>query len=216
MDEIKKMIDVARPAVVGTSKEPLVIAIIGPSGVGKTTALAKLATNSKFYGNAKVAMITADTYRVAATQQLGTFSEIAEIPMEIVHTPRDMERARSRHMDKDLILLDTPGGSQFNAKLIRELDALLEAVKPDEVHLALSMTSKPKDMLRSIKHFSFKHRMRLLLTKFDETVTFGSVVSVVKQSKIPLCYLTFGQEVPEDIELADPAKIARLVVKNVF
>jgi flagellar biosynthesis protein FlhF len=215
IEEITSLIQVARPTAV-TGKGPLVMAFVGTSGVGKTTTLAKLATNKKFYGSAKLALITADTYRVAATQQLGTFSEIAEIPMEVVHSPRDMSKALDKHKDKDVIMVDTAGGSQFNDRLIGELSGLLEAASPDEVHLVLSITTKPKDLLRTIKFFKFEQKIRLLFTKFDETLTFGSIVSVVRESGLPLSYLTFGQEVPEDIELADPAKIAKLVVKNIF
>ncbi|MBN2290601.1 MAG: flagellar biosynthesis protein FlhF [Candidatus Glassbacteria bacterium] len=212
---ITSLIKVAQPSAV-REKGPLVLAFAGTSGVGKTTTLAKLATNKKFFGKNKLALITADTYRVAATQQLGTFSEIAEIPMEIVHSPRDMSRAVAKHKDKEVIMIDTAGGSQFNDRLIAELTRLLEAASPDEVHLVLSITTKPRDLMRTIKLFKLEQKVRLLFTKFDETLTFGSIVSVVRGSGIPLSYLTFGQEVPEDIELADPAKIAKLVVKNIF
>ena len=215
IEQITSLIQVAAPTPL-REKEPLVLAFVGPSGVGKTTALAKLATNKKFYGKKKLALITADTYRVAATQQLGTFSEIAEVPMEIVHSPRDMSKAVAKHKDKEVIMIDTAGGSQFNDRLIGELGRLLEAAAPDEVHLVLSITTKPKDLRHAIKLFKFEQKVRLLFTKFDETLTFGSIVSVVRESGLPLCYLTFGQEVPEDIELADPAKIAKLVVKNIF
>ncbi|OGG00823.1 MAG: flagellar biosynthesis protein FlhF [Candidatus Glassbacteria bacterium RIFCSPLOWO2_12_FULL_58_11] len=215
IDEISRMIRVVKPSPV-REKAPLKIVFLGPSGVGKTTCLAKLATSKKFYGDRRVAMITADTYRVAATQQLGTFSEIADIPMEIVHSPRDLTRALKHHQDKEVILIDTAGGSQYNDKLISELKELLEAADPDEVQLVLSVNTKPKDMQHMIKRFKISQSTRLLLTKFDETLTFGSIVAVVRDSGVPLSYLTFGQEVPEDIELADPLKIARLVVNNVF
>lgn len=215
IEEISRMIDVAKPTPM-RENSPLVIVLTGPSGTGKTTSLAKLATNKKFYGGKKVAMLTADTYRVAATQQLGTFSEIADIPMEIVHSPRDIAKLLKRHRDKEVILIDTAGGSQFNEKMLGELKNLLQAADPDEVHLVLSVNTKPKDMAHAIKRFRTGKNMRLLLTKFDETLTFGSIVSVARNSEIPLSFLTFGQEVPEDIEAADPVKIANLVVNNVF
>ena len=213
--EITSLIQVAKPTPI-REKKPLVLAFVGPSGVGKTTTLAKLTTSKNFYGGNKLALITADTYRVAATQQLGTFSEIADIPMEVVHSPRDMTRAVAKHKDKEVIMVDTAGGSQFNDRLIGELSRLIKAAAPDEVHLVLSITTKSKDLMRTIKLFRFEQKVRLLFTKFDETLTFGSIVSVVRESGLPLSYLTFGQEVPEDIELANPAKIAKLVVKNVF
>jgi flagellar biosynthesis protein FlhF len=213
--EISSMIKAVGPTPI-REKEPLVIAFIGPSGVGKTTCLAKLATNKKFYGNNRLAMITADNYRVAATQQLGTFSEIADIPLEIVHSPRDLTKALARHKDKEAIMLDTAGGSQFNERLRGELASVLEAAAPDEIHLVLSVTTKAKDLLQAIKGFRMGPNVRLLLTKFDESLTFGSIVSVAREAGLPLSYLTFGQEVPEDLEAADAEKIARLVVKNVF
>lgn len=214
VDELTGLIKVAAPTPVRPGA-PLVVAFIGPTGVGKTTSLAKLATNKRFYGANRAALITTDTYRVAAAQQLGTFSEIADIPMEIVHSPRDMSRAVAKHRDKEVILVDTAGGSQYNDRLIDELRAFLEAANPDEVHLVLSITTKPGDLKGTIKRFRMKQRERLLFTKFDETLTFGSIISVVQSSGLPLSYLTFGQEVPEDIEPADAGKISRLVVKSI-
>ncbi len=215
IEEITGMIPVAAPPRI-TGKEPLVVLFAGPSGVGKTTSLAKLATSKRFFGGKQVAMVTADTYRVAATQQLGTFSEIADIPLEIAHSPRDITRAVKRHQDKDVILIDTPGGSQFNDKMLSELKDFVTAAAPDEVHLVLSVNAKPSDMKHAIRRFRARKNMRLLLTKFDETLTFGSVVGVVRDAEIPISYLTFGQEVPEDIEPANAGKIAKLVAGNVF
>ncbi|MBW7997459.1 MAG: flagellar biosynthesis protein FlhF [Candidatus Glassbacteria bacterium] len=215
IEEITRMIPVSRPAK-PSGKDPLIILFAGPSGVGKTTCLAKLATNKRFYGGHKVVMVTADTYRVAATQQLGTFSEIADIPLEIAHSPRDITRAVKRHQDKEVILIDTSGGSQFNDKMLSELKDFVTAAGPDEVHLVLSVDTKPRDLQHAIRRFRTGKSMRLLLTKFDETLTFGSIVGVARDAGIPISYLTFGQEVPEDIEPADAAKIAKLVVGNVF
>lgn len=213
--EIAAMIPVAPPTPVREGS-PLVIAFTGPTGVGKTTTLAKLATNVRFYGNHRVAMVTADTYRVAATQQLGTFSEIADIPLEVVHSPRDMARALHRHRDKQVILVDTPGASQFNERLLEELRKVIAEADPDEVHLVLSAATKPKDLLHAVKAYRVGKSMRLLLTKFDETLTFGSIVSVVRETGLPLSYISFGQEVPEDLEAAQAERIARLAVKNIF
>ncbi len=215
IEEITGMIPVAAPPRL-TGKDPLVVLFAGPSGVGKTTCLAKLATNKRFFGEKRVAMVTADTYRVAATQQLGTFSEIADIPLEIAHSPRDITRAVKRHQDKEVILIDTPGGSQFNDKMLSELKDFVTAAAPDEVHLVLSVNAKPSDMQHAIRRFRAGRNMRLLLTKFDETLTFGSVAGVVRDAQVPLSYLTFGQEVPEDIEPANAGKIAKLVAGNVF
>ncbi len=215
IEEITGMIPVAAPPRL-TGKDPLVVLFAGPSGVGKTTCLAKLATNKRFFGEKRVAMVTADTYRVAATQQLGTFSEIADIPLEIAHSPRDITRAVKRHQDKEVILIDTPGGSQFNDKMLSELKDFVSAAAPDEVHLVLSVNAKPSDMQHAIRRFRAGRNMRLLLTKFDETLTFGSVAGVVRDAQVPLSYLTFGQEVPEDIEPANAGKIAKLVAGNVF
>lgn len=215
IEEIAGMIGIAEPTPV-RGKEPVVILFAGPSGVGKTTSLAKLATNKKYYGEKSVALVTADTYRVAATQQLGTFSEIADIPMEIAHSPRDITKAIKRHQDREVILIDTPGGSQYNDKLLAELKDFIQAAAPDEVHLVLSVNTKQRDMLHAIKRFRSGKNMRLLLTKFDETLTFGPAVTIARDSGLPLSFLTFGQEVPEDIEAADAKKIARLVVGNVL
>lgn len=215
VDELTSLIKTTPPTPVRPG-EPLVIAFIGPTGAGKTSSLAKLATNKRFYGGCRVALISTDTYRVAAAQQLGAFSEIADIPMEVAHSPRDMSRAVEKNRDKDVILIDTAGTSQYNDRLIDDLRAFLDAANPDEVHLTLSITTKPRDLKGTIKRFRMKQRERLLFTKFDETLTFGTIIPVVQSSGLPLSYVTFGQEVPEDIEPADAGKIARLVVKNII
>ncbi|RKY89483.1 flagellar biosynthesis protein FlhF [candidate division KSB1 bacterium] len=196
--------------------EPKTIALIGPTGVGKTTTIAKLATKNKLINRKKVGLISIDTFRIAAVEQLKTFANIAEIPLKVVYTPDEMINAVSEMKDMELIYIDTTGRSQKDTPRLKEIKKFLEMIHPDEVHLVISMTSKLKDIMDVVEKFGIITYNRLLFTKLDETTNLGAALSVITRIKKPLSYLSTGQNVPDDIEKVNPDKLARMMVRREF
>jgi flagellar biosynthesis protein FlhF len=184
---------------------PVVIAMVGPTGVGKTTTLAKLAATFKLHHHLRVGLITADTYRIAAVEQLRTYANIIGLPLEVVLTPVQMREALDRLADRrsldgggcDVILIDTAGRSQNDTGRIDELRKFVEAAKPDQVHLVLSSTAGERVLLREAEAFSPLGIHRIVLTKLDEAVSFGMLINVIRKVGKQLSFVTTGQEVPE-------------------
>ena len=193
---------------------PKLIAMIGPTGVGKTTSIAKLATNNKLMYRKKVGIISIDTFRIAAVEQLRTFANIAEIPLRVVYNADEIISAVSEMKDMELIYIDATGRSQKDKNRLQDIKKFLEAVRIDEVHLVMSLTSKLKDMLDITDKFGIIPFNRLLFTKLDETTNLGSVLSIITKTKKPLSYLSIGQNVPDDIEKVNPDKLARMIVRR--
>jgi len=191
-----------------------VIFFIGPTGVGKTTTLAKLAANFVINENKNVGLITTDTYRIAAVEQLKTYSEILRLPLEIVYDLKEMYGALSNFKEKDLILIDTAGRNIKDDTLKDELKELIDSVNNKEIYLALSATTDLKIILSIIKEYSFIENFKLLFTKVDELDNYGVFLNVKYHVKNPLSYLTIGQNVPEDIEVADIRKITNILTKE--
>ncbi|MFZ5640588.1 MAG: flagellar biosynthesis protein FlhF [Bacillota bacterium] len=190
------------------------IVLVGPTGVGKTTTIAKLAATFAIVDKKKVALITADTYRVAAVEQLKTYGEIIGIPVEVIYTAQELKKATERHQDKDLILIDTAGRSHRNTVQMAELKTLMDAVQPTVTYLVLSATTKYKDMLEIVESYADINVNALVFTKLDETSCFGAVLNIVNKTQKHLSYVTVGQNVPDDIEIADPVKIARMIARE--
>lgn len=188
------------------------IAFIGPTGVGKTTSIAKLAARYSLYKNKKVGLITTDTYRVAAVEQLKTYSEIMGIPLQVVYSPYEMGESFLAYKDLDIILIDTAGMSPRNKMHLKELKNMLEAAPLTDTFLVLSATTKEKDLIEIISNYSLIETNRLMFTKLDETSTYGSLLNAVYYTDNALSYVTIGQSVPEDIEEADPDKLASLIL----
>ncbi|MDI3540522.1 MAG: flagellar biosynthesis protein FlhF [Thermosediminibacterales bacterium] len=189
-----------------------IMAFIGPTGVGKTTSIAKLAANFALCENRRVGLITADTYRIAAVEQLKTYAEIMEVPLEVIYTPDEMKRALDLYESFDTILIDTAGTSSRNKMQINELKNLLEAIPLTDTFLVLSATTRNKDLIEVIDNYSIIKTNRILFTKLDETSTYGCLLNVINYTNNALSYITIGQSVPEDIEEADPDRIASLVL----
>lgn len=188
------------------------VALIGPTGVGKTTTIAKLAANLRLREKKRVGLITVDTYRVAAVEQLRTYADIIDLPMEVVATPREMREAVARLRNLDLVLLDTAGRSPRDEVQIQELKSMLGEAQPDEVHLVLSSTASISSLLPTVNRFSEVGATALLFTKLDEATSLGHLVKLFRQSGLPASYLTNGQNVPDDIFVAQPALLAELIL----
>ena len=192
-----------------------IAALIGPTGVGKTTTLAKIAAKFVLEKNAKTALITADTYRISAVEQIKTYSDILGLPLEIVYSPMELARAIRRHSDKNLILIDTAGRSQFNRDQMRELQDFLKISPYIERHLVLSATTKKRDAADIIEKFSVCNPNRLVLTKTDETSSTGALLDLLREKNIPLSYITHGQSVPDDILPASPDSMADVLLNRI-
>lgn len=188
-----------------------VVVLIGPTGVGKTTTIAKLAANFALVGGKKVGVITVDTYRIAAVEQLKTYADIIGIPVQVAYNPRELKEGIAKMQDRDLILVDTAGRSQNNQIQIAELKNYLEEFTA-EIHLVISATTKPRDIDEIIKVFSQITIDRVIITKLDETSAHGVILQVCDRAEAPLAFVTTGQGVPEDIEVANGEKIAQLIL----
>lgn len=193
---------------------PTVVALVGPTGVGKTTTIAKLAANFALFEGKSVGLITIDTYRIAAVEQLKTYSEIINLPIEVVYTAADLKHAFQKLSDKQLILIDTAGRSQKNKQQIRELKHFFNGRPLNETHLVLSANTKLEDLLETADSFKELGVNRLIFTKLDETNSLSNVIEVAERLRIPLSYVTTGQSVPEDIEVATFEVIKRYADKE--
>jgi flagellar biosynthesis protein FlhF len=184
-----------------------VVALVGPTGVGKTTTIAKLAAGFRIEARRRVGMVTIDTFRIAAVQQLKAYAEIMDLPMEVVERPDQMGQALDRLGDVDLVLIDTAGRSPRSDARIDQLVELLRTAQPDETHLVLSATSSPASVQSVIKGFAPIRPTAAILTKLDEAPYTAGIISAIVTSEsfpgIPLSYLTNGQQVPDDIAIAD-------------
>lgn len=193
---------------------PRVIALVGPTGVGKTTTTAKLAAMYAMNKGANVALVTTDNFRVGAIEQLKTYSKIMGVALEVASTPKEMAKVLESHSDKDLILIDTAGRSPKDEDRLEELKALLQADSAIETHLCLSATTKDRELNETVRRFSVLPLSRLLFTKIDESESLGCIINTHMRSKLPLSYMTNGQMVPEDIVVASPRKLANLVMRE--
>ena len=188
------------------------VALVGPTGVGKTTTIAKLAANYRLREKRRVGLITVNTYRIAAVEQLRTYADIIDLPMEIVSTPREMHQAVASMADLDLVLMDTAGRSPRDEVKIQELKSLLAEAAPDEVHLVLSSVASANSLSKTAEQFAAVGTTALILTKLDEAPSLGNLLPLVRGGRIPLSYLTHGQNVPDDIAPADGGRLARTIL----
>lgn len=184
-----------------------VVALVGPTGVGKTTTVAKLAAGFRIEARRRVGLLTIDTFRIAAVQQLKAYAEIMDLPMEVVEKPDQMSSALHRLGDVDLILIDTAGRSPRSDARIDQLVELLRSAQPDETHLVLSATSSRSTIQAALEGFAPVRPTAAIMTKLDEAACTAGVVSAIVATDrfpgIPLSYMTNGQQVPDDISTAD-------------
>lgn len=191
--------------------KPSIYIFLGPTGVGKTTTLAKIAARLSLVENKKIGLITADTYRIAAVEQLKTYSEILGIPLEVIYEASEIQDAIDRFQDKDYILIDTAGRSHKSKELKSDYDELVRYLKDVKIFLVMNMTTSFKDMKSIIDSYSFLKEYRLLFTKLDEATNFGNILNLKVLTGKPLSYFTIGQSVPDDIEVADKERIIQYI-----
>lgn len=185
---------------------------VGPTGVGKTTTIAKLAAEQVLKYHRKVGFITSDTYRIAAVEQLKTYGTILNVPLEVVFSPQDLPRAFEQMKDRDIIFMDTAGRNFRNEMYVSELNALLQSEGKNETFLVLSMTTKYKDMKAIADNFTKFKLDKVLFTKLDETDTYGSLLNLIHDFQLQTSYVTHGQSVPEDITELDEQQIIDLIL----
>ncbi|MBN2644244.1 MAG: flagellar biosynthesis protein FlhF [Desulfuromonadaceae bacterium] len=188
------------------------IALIGPTGVGKTTTIAKLAAAYLLAGGKRVALVTIDTYRIAAVEQLKVYGEIMNVPVEVVMTPAQLRDVLKRHHNKDLILIDTAGRSPKDDVSLQELASFLAVDESIETHLVLSATTREKDLYEIFGRFSSLSPRSLLMTKLDECEALGVLLNIHVRNNCPLSYLANGQKVPEDLVEATPQQVSELIL----
>ncbi len=193
------------------ARRPVVAMFIGPTGVGKTTSIAKIASHFALREHRKVALVTADTYRMAATDQLRRFGQILGIPVHVADSAPEMEQVMVKLGGHDLVLVDTAGRSPQHKEHMRQMRELVDAARPDEIHLVMSLTTKYVDVLQIVARFGIVPANRVIWTKADETRSYGIMLNLSMKFMMDVSYLTTGQEVPDDLEAADPVRLAKLV-----
>jgi flagellar biosynthesis protein FlhF len=211
-EQIEKMLPTSGAIVRQGRSKPHVVALIGPTGVGKTTTIAKLAANLKLREKHRVGLITLDTYRIAAVDQLKRYADIIGSPLRVVSGVDDLREATRAMSDCDFILIDTAGRSPNDALKLNELKGLLSAAEPDEVHLVLSTIASPECLHLAINRFNDVRVDRLIFTKLDEAAHIGVVLNVVRKVNKSLSYVTTGQDVPDDIEVGRGRLLARRIL----
>lgn len=205
----------AKPIQLTENNGPKVAIFIGPTGVGKTTTLAKLAGNFSLVQGKKVALLTTDTYRISAVDQLRTYADIMGIPLTVIYSPDDVKASLEYYSDRDLILVDTAGRSHKSNTQFEEISALLSKFTDPEVYLVLSAVTNARTLKEISNSYSFLKNSRLVITKIDESATPAVVLNSKYMLNMPLSYITNGQSVPDDIEVANTDKIIKNLMGSI-
>lgn len=203
---IENMVNISSNDMVGT------VVLVGPTGVGKTTTIAKLAGRLALIEKKKVGLITIDTYRIGAVDQLRTYAEIMNLPLEVVSSLKDMEKAILNFKDYDVLLIDTTGRSSKNVMQIAELRAFIDKAIPTSIHLVISCTTKERDIGAITEGFRELSYDNVIITKLDETTSYGSILSILDYAKKPLSYVTTGQNVPDDLKKINYYEVIKLIL----
>ena len=194
-----------------------IVTFIGPTGVGKTTTMAKIAAHFAVEKNRNVGLITADTYRIAAVEQLQTYSKIIDIPFAVCYSSSKLKgMIEGQFRNCDLILIDTPGSSWKDQPQLGRLKDYVDHNFVDQVHLLLSLNTKSSDLRSIVSKFSQLEPDRALLTKLDETSSYGDIINIKENYNLPLSYLTCGQDVPEDLEIANSDQIYKYLFGDFY
>ena len=198
-----------------SEKGPRIVLFIGPTGVGKTTTIAKLAGRYCVEEKKKVALLTADTYRIAAAEQLRTYANILETPFRIIYTPEELQAAVEDYWDCDYIFIDTAGRSHQNTDQLEKMKEMVAALKRPEsyqVFLVLSATTKYRDLQKIADCYGKIADFELIFTKLDETEAVGNLLNMKLYTGAPVAYVTCGQNVPDDMEVFNPQKTVKQIL----
>ncbi len=215
LSKIKHNLQITGP-IKFNQNHPTIVLLMGPTGTGKTTTIAKLAALYKFTYSRKVALISADSFRIAAMEQLKTFAEIAKIPFTPVYNNNDLIDKIKTMQKYELILIDTAGLNSRNMKQMVGLKETIRIAKADEIYLTLSLTTKYSDISDNIKSFGMIPYHGIILTKLDETLGMGDILNMAVEHEKPFSYITFGQDIPEDISLANRNEIAQIILRGKY
>jgi len=191
------------------------MAFVGTPGVGKTTTLAKIGAIYSLFNSFSIAFITIDTYRIGAIEQMRIYGDIIGATVDIVMSPDELKQAVEKNRDKDLILIDTAGRPSKNIYQLAELKSFLDVLESVDVHLVISAAIKNEDMKRILNDYKLIAYSKLIITKADETEALGAVVNAACITGLPIAFITDGQAVPDDIEVANPNLLADRVLRNV-
>lgn len=191
-----------------------VISFVGPAGSGKTTTLAKLAAQYLFGDKLNIGILTTDTYRIGATEQLKIYADIMGLPMKVVSKKEKFKEGLDAFGEKDIILIDTPGKTYKDENYLMKLKELFTIDPPIETNLILNITANQENMIETAERFGIINYDNIIFTKLDEANNFGSIYNIIDYASKPVFYVTKGQNVPQDLEKVDPGKLARLIVKN--
>ena len=210
----KMILKFGQPKTISMTKDgtPKVVFFIGPTGVGKTTTIAKIASKYKLEYGKKVAFLTADTYRIAAAEQLRTYANILDTPLSIIYSAEEMNEIIEKEEDYDLILIDTAGFSHRNDTQRKDMQEMIESLDKryeKEVFLVVSATTKYKDLLEITDTYKQITDYKIIFTKLDETTSYGNILNIKLYADVDLSYTTNGQNVPDDIEVFNTQKIVK-------
>ncbi|OZV12920.1 hypothetical protein CIW83_06830 [Tissierella sp. P1] len=202
------------PGPIIVNEEQKVIFFIGPTGVGKTTTLAKIAANFVLKNKYDIGLITSDTYRIAAVEQLKIYSDILQLPLEIAYNKEEMIKGIDHFQNKDIILVDTAGRNHNDLGQVEELKEILNTVKKKEVFLLVSATTDYKVLESVIDKYNFLDEYKLIITKIDEAENYGNILNIKHIANKELSYFTTGQNVPDDIQIIDVENIVKKLIEE--
>ncbi|WMM26604.1 flagellar biosynthesis protein FlhF [Tissierella sp. MB52-C2] len=217
-DTIRKLLKFNLVEILGSPKPTTIddsqkiVFFVGPTGVGKTTTLAKVAASFVLEDKHKLGLITSDTYRIAAVEQLKVYSDILQLPLEVAYNKVDMEKALHKFKDKDIIFIDTAGRNHNDIEQIQELQQIIDTTHVKDIFLLINANIDCKVLKNLIEKYSFLDNYRLIITKVDEAENYGNILNIRYITNKELSYLTIGQNVPDDIQMVDVDHIAEKII----